>query len=45
MLRDGTFYVDLGAAYLDQLGAERRIKGLVKRLNDLGCEVQVTRAA
>lgn len=45
MLRDGTFYNDLGVAYLDQLGAERRIKGLVKRLNDLGCEVQVTRAA
>lgn len=45
MLRDGTFYTDLGGAYLDQLGAERRIKGLVKRLNDLGCEVQLTRAA
>lgn len=45
VLRDGTFYTDLGPGYLDQLGAERRIKGLVKRLNDLGCEVQVTRAA
>jgi transposase len=45
LLRDGTFYNDLGVAYLDQLGAERRIKGLVKRLNDLGCEVQLTRAA
>jgi transposase len=45
MLRDGTFYNDLGSAYLDQLGAERRIKRLVKRLTDLGCEVQITRAA
>jgi transposase len=45
ILRDGTFYEDLGPAYLDRLGSERRIKSLVKRLTDLGCEVQVTRAA
>lgn len=45
MLRDGTFYNDLGPTYLDRLGSERRIKSLVKRLNDLGCEVQITKAA
>jgi transposase len=45
MLRDGTLYSDLGSAYLDRLGAERRINSLVKRLTDLGCEVQIKRAA
>jgi len=45
MLKDGTAYSDLGAAYLDKLGSERRIKSLVKRLHDLGCEVQITKAA
>lgn len=45
MLRDGTLYSELGSSYLDKLGAERRIKSLVKRLTDLGCEVQITNAA
>ena len=45
MLRDGTLYSDLGPGYLDALAGERRIKGLVKRLNDLGCEVHLTRTA
>lgn len=35
MLRDGTFYNDLGPTYLDRLGSGRRIESLVKRLNDL----------
>lgn len=45
MLKDGTEYNDLGSAFLDKLGSERRIKSLVKRLTDLGCEVQITKAA
>jgi len=45
MLRDGALYNELGSAYLDRLGAERRINGLVKRLTELGCEVQITKAA
>ena len=45
MLRDGTLYEDLGSSYLDRLGSERQIQRLVRRLQDLGCEVQLTRAA
>jgi transposase len=45
MLRDGTLYQDLGAAHFDRATSDKQIKRLVSRLEALGCEVQVSRAA
>src|SRR5881628_517974 len=41
MLRDGVEYQDLGANYFDQRNRTRAISRLVRRLRDLGCEVEV----
>lgn len=41
MLRDGAEYHDLGPRHFDQRDQARTIKRLVKRLTDLGCEVDV----
>jgi len=45
MLRDGTFYQDLGAGYLDKLDRERTSKHLVRRLANMGFEVQLQQKA
>jgi transposase len=45
MLRDGTFYQDLGAAFLDKLDRERTAKHLVRRLNAMGFGVQLQQTA
>ncbi len=42
MLRDGVEYRDLGPDYFDRHDKTRSIKRLVRRLQDLGCSVQVT---
>ena len=39
MLRDGTEYRDLGAAFHDQHDRSKTIRRLLKRLSDLGCDV------
>lgn len=39
MLRDGTEYRDLGAAFHDQHDRSKTIRRLLKRLSDLGCAV------
>jgi len=41
MLRDGVEYQDLGANHFDQRNRTRAISRLVRRLRDLGCEVEV----
>jgi transposase len=41
MLRDGVTYQDLGPAYFDQRDKTRSIKRLVRRLEDLGCAVEI----
>jgi transposase len=45
ILRDGTFYHDLGAAYLDRRDRERTAKNLVRRLTSMGFEVQLQQTA
>jgi len=42
MLSDGTDYKDLGAGYLDQLNTHRTAGNLVRRLRQLGYDVQLT---
>jgi hypothetical protein len=39
MLRDGVEYADLGADYLDRQDRSKTIRRLLKRLQDLGCDV------
>ena len=39
MLRDGTEYADLGAEYFDRQDKSKAIRRLLKRLQDLGCDV------
>jgi len=39
MLRDGVEYTDLGAAFLDRQDRSKVIRRLLKRLQDLGCNV------
>jgi transposase len=41
MLRDGVPYADLGAQHFDRHDKTKTIKRLVRRLNDLGCEVEL----
>lgn len=45
MLRDGVAYQDLGPDYLDRIDKAKAINRLVRRLNHLGCEVDVKHAA
>jgi len=45
MLRDGTFYEDLGPNHFDRLSKEAQVRRLVRRLNALGCEVEIKTAA
>jgi hypothetical protein len=39
MLRDGVEYIDLGADFLDRQDRTKTIRRLLKRLQDLGCDV------
>jgi transposase len=41
MLRDGVAYRDLGATHFDRRDKTKIIRRLVKRLADLGCEIEV----
>ncbi len=41
LLKDGTLYEDLGAAYFDQLEPEKRARYHLRRLAELGYEVSV----
>lgn len=45
MLRDGVEYEDLGPDHFDRLDKTKAINRLVRRLNQLGCEVEVKHAA
>jgi transposase len=45
MLRDGTDYRDLGETYLDQRDADQVAQQLVRRLNTIGYEVTLKKAA
>jgi transposase len=45
MLRDGVAYRDLGHDYFDRLDRSKTINRLVRRLQDLGCEVELKTAA
>jgi transposase len=45
MLRDGVEYRDLGPDHLDRHDKTKTINRLVKRLRDLGCQVQIPEAA
>ena len=42
MLKNGVEYRDLGADYFSHRDRSKAIQRLVRRLNDLGCEVQLT---
>jgi transposase len=41
MLKNGVEYRDLGADHFARRDREKMIQGLVRRINDLGCEVQL----
>ena len=45
MLRDGVPYHDVGPDYFDRLNRANTIKRLVRKLEDLGCEVELKKAA
>jgi transposase len=45
MLRNGVAYADLGPHHFDRLDKSKAINRLVRRLNQLGCEVQIQHAA
>ena len=45
ILRDGTAYQDLGPQHFDQRNAKRTTQRLLKRLTDLGVQVEVKNAA
>jgi transposase len=45
MLKDGVEYRDLGADHFSRRNHLQQIHRLVRRLNDLGCEVQITAQA
>ena len=45
MLSDGTFYQDLGAGFLDRLDRTRNARHLVRRLANMGFEVQLMEKA
>jgi transposase len=42
MLRNGTDYADLGAQHFDRRDKTKTVNRLIRRLNDLGCQVEVT---
>jgi transposase len=42
MLKDGVEYQDLGADHFSRRDRSKAIQRLMRRLNDLGCEVQLT---
>ena len=42
MLRDGTEYNDLGSEHFDRQDRSKPIRRLIKRLQDLGCDVPLT---
>lgn len=41
MLRDGADYLDLGPQHFDRRDKTKTVRRLIRRLNDLGCEVEV----
>ena len=45
MLRDGVPYHDLGSDYFDRFDRSNTIKRLLRKLGDLGCEVELKKAA
>ena len=45
MLRDGTAYRDLGATHFTTVDKDRATARLLKRLADLGVEVEIKAAA
>ena len=45
MLRDGVEYQDLGPDHFDRLDKTKAVARLVRRLNQLGCEVEIKHAA
>jgi transposase len=45
MLRDGVQYRDLGAEYFERRDKQKVVKRLVRRLEELGCQVQLGAAA
>lgn len=45
MLRDGVEYRELGSNYFDHLDKRKTVARLVRRLNDLGCEVELKNVA
>jgi transposase len=45
MLRDDVPYKDLGAQHFDRHDTKKTIGRLVKRLHDLGCDVEIKQAA
>jgi hypothetical protein len=45
MLRDGVAYKDLGPDHFDRLDKPKAITRLVRRLKDLGCEVELKHVA
>jgi len=42
MLKNGTEYQDLGAGHFARRDRNKLIQRLVRRINDLGCQVQLT---
>lgn len=45
MLRDGTFYEDLGPRHFDRISKDAQVRRLVRRLTELGCTVEIKTAA
>lgn len=45
MLKNGTFYQDLGAQYFDNRAKEKHLQRLVQRIQNLGFEVRINPAA
>lgn len=45
MLRDGVEYRDLGGDYFDRIDKAKTVKRLLRKLNELGCDVEVKSAA
>ncbi len=45
MLRDGGPYQDFGPDYFDRLDRSNTIKWLVRKLEDLGCDIELKKAA
>ncbi len=42
ILRDGVDYRDLGPDHFDRIDRRKTIRRLVRRLEDLGCQVEIT---